>query len=74
MSYWKYRAYDASMTISEGILISHHNGQNAPEQVILALRQQGLCGFHLEEINHAEYKKELYIQKLKNRANKLAGG
>ncbi len=68
-SYWKYRAYDGSRRVREGVLPSPLDEEQAPEQVMLVLRQQGLCGIELSLTDRAEYGRDQYLKKLKARTN-----
>lgn len=63
MSYWKYRAFDEQLRIQEGVLISHE----PPDSIFLSLRQQGLQGVELEQIDATMYHREIYLLKLKER-------
>lgn len=67
MSYWKYRAYDSGMKIREGVIVSPVEDEQAPDHVLLSLRQQGLQGIHIQQIDRLEYNREVYLQKLKDR-------
>ncbi len=70
MSYWKYRAYDANMQIRDGVIVSPDGDETAPDHVLLNLRQQGLQGIELKQIDRAEYNREVYLQKLKDRGRR----
>jgi hypothetical protein len=62
MSLWKYRAFDASFSVTEGII-------SGPDeiQVLLRLRQQGLQGIDIRLATRIEYLQERRLQRLKNR-------
>lgn len=62
MNYWKYRAYDALLRIQEGVIQA-----SSLEDTMLQLRQQGLQGVELDPIDQTEYRRALYLQKLKER-------
>lgn len=68
MGYWKYRAFDAQLRIQEGVIISHID--NNPDLVMLQLRQQGLQGVELKQIDGAEYQREVYLQRLRDRGRR----
>lgn len=67
MSYWKYRAFDGQLRIQEGVLVSHIRDNEPPDSIFLSLRQQGLQGVELEQIDATMYHREVYLLKLKER-------
>jgi hypothetical protein len=70
VKYWKYRAYDKSMIVHDGVI--SHNGQNneqSQHDIILQLRNNGLQIIILQPITSAEYQQENRLQKLRERLN-----
>ncbi len=65
MNYWKYRAYNVQLCIQEGVVVSPSD--QAPDGVLLQLRQQGLQGIDIRPIDRAEYNREVYLRRLKER-------
>lgn len=62
--HWKYRAYDSNLIIVEGVL---KTTLSTPPQVLLHIRQSGLQCIDVRKIDAAEYFREDYLQRLRNR-------
>lgn len=68
MSYWRYRAFDELLCITEGVMSAPDgDDERAMQTVILQLRQQGLQSIELKPATHAEYVQEERLKRMKDR-------
>lgn len=68
MTYWRYRAYDETLRIQEGVITDPHDDvDEAIHSICLKLRQQNFQMTEIKTITHDAYIREEKLNHLKRR-------
>ena len=73
MSYWQYRAINAQLEVTEGVVAGEGDSDQDCAGILLKLRHQGLQVLRLDKIDRLAYQRELGVQKLRARLNRQPG-